>query len=150
MKKNINLTIEQLRKEYVPYEKTVNINRAPTDESVALLNEFEEKALRNIVYKTKIEQNHLRAIAIYLQNQFVHDRIDFIVKFELNGKQFVVRDFVDNFEWRGELSSAYGGFGHKDIFSIVHKKLSEMIAEELMLQSPDFLKNLTHAESKIP
>lgn len=125
----------------VPYEKSVTVNehRAPTDKSVELLNEFEKKAHENIIYKTKIEQNHLKAIAIYYQDDIVSNRMHFHVKFELNGFETLISDFVDGFEWRTELSKLYFGFGNEAIFKLVHKKLSEMIALDLMKQSPDFM-----------
>lgn len=42
------------KKEYIPYEKTVTVNRAPTDESVKLLNEFQEKTINNLIEKGSI------------------------------------------------------------------------------------------------
>jgi len=41
--------------EFVPYSKEVKIYKAPTDESIKILNEFKEKALQETVkiYKTK-------------------------------------------------------------------------------------------------
>ena len=53
-------------KEYVPYEKDVTIHehRAPTDESVRLLNEFEEKARKNIIHKISVNENNLNAVSI--------------------------------------------------------------------------------------
>lgn len=128
----------------VPYEKSVTVNehRAPTDKSVELLNEFEKKAYNNIIYKAKIEQNHLKAIAIYYRDDIINNRIHFQVKFELNGNEIIISDYIDNFEWKKELSKLYSGFGNKAIYKLVHKKLSEMIATELMNQSPDFIKSL--------
>jgi len=115
----------------VPYEKSVTVNehRAPTDKSVELL----------------IEQNHLKAIAIYYQDDIVMNRMHFHVKFELNGFETLISDFVDGFEWRNELSKLYFGFGNEEIFKLVHKKLSEMIALDLMKQSPDFMGALANA-----
>jgi len=138
--------LNKMRKEYVPYCKEVKITekRATTDESVKLLNEFEKKAHENIIYKTKIEQNHLRAIAIYYQNDIVSNRIHFHVKFELNGLENYIFDYVDGFEWKNELSKLYYGFGNEAIFKLVHKKLSEMIATDLMKQSPDFMRALAN------
>lgn len=133
------------RKEIVPYEKSVTVNehRAPTDKSVELLNVFEEKARETIIYKAKIEQNHLKAIAVYYQDDIVSNRIHFHVKFELNGFETLISDFVDGFEWKSELSELYFGFGHLTIFKKVHKKLSEMITLNLMEKSPDFVGGLT-------
>lgn len=122
----------------VPYEKSVTVNehRAPTDKSVELLNEFEEKAKKNIIYKTKIDKNHLKAIAIYFRDEIVTNRIHFYVKFELNGVEHLIKDYIDGFEWNQEMYKSYFGFGIEAIFIMVHRKLSDMIAKELMKQLP--------------
>lgn len=132
------------RTESVPYEKSVTINehKAPTDESVKLLNEFESRARKNIIHKVKIDENYLKAIAVYYKDDMVEFRVHFYVKFSLNGTEVVVEDYLDNFEWRSDLSKEYGGFGNRHIFELVFKKLSDMIASELMGQFPDFKKLL--------
>lgn len=128
----------------VPYEKNITINRAPTDKSVQLLNEMQEKAQQNIIATIKIEQNFLRAVAIYFQDEIIKDRVIYHIKFELNGKEYQIKDYVDNFEWRKEISESYMGLGNEVIFKALHKKFSEMIAMELMKQSTDFLLNATN------
>lgn len=85
----------------------------------------------------------MRAIAIYYRDNVVENRINFDVKFELNGNVVLISDYVDGFEWKEELSKEYWGFGHEAIFTIVHKKLSEMIATELMAQLPESINTLT-------
>ncbi len=84
----------------VPYEKNVTVHehKAPTDKSVELLNELEEKARKNIVYKTKIEQNYLKAIAIYYTDDLITNRIHFYIKFKLNGVKILISDYIDDFE----------------------------------------------------
>lgn len=127
--------------EYVPYCKEVNIteNKAPTDESVRLLNEMEEKARQNIIATIKIDENFLKAIVIYYRDEMITNRMIYHIKFELNGKEHKIEDFIDNFEWRQEFSKSYMGLGNETIFRLLHKKFSEMVAMELMRQSPDFL-----------
>ena len=119
---------------------TVNENRAPTDKSIGLLNEFTEKATSNLIYSRKVEQNNLKVIALYFRDDIISDRVHFKIKFKLNEREVVIEDFVDNFEWKQELAENYCGFGNRHIFITVYKKLSEMIAAELMNQSPEFIK----------
>ena len=125
----------------VPYEKkvTVHEHRAPTDESVKLLNEMQEKALRNIIATIKIEQNFLKAAAIYFRDDVVKDRMTYHIRFELNGKEYRIEGHIDNFEWSQEMSRLYMGLGHEAVFKALHKKFSEAVAHEMMKQSPDFL-----------
>lgn len=136
--------IHQGRTERVPYCREVNITekKAPTDESVRLLNDMQEKAQRNIVATIKIDENHLNAVAIYYQDDRIHNRIIYHIRFGLNGKEYTVEDYIDKFEWSKAISKSYMGLGHEAIFTALHKKFSEVIANELMKQSPDFLQSL--------
>ena len=133
--------------EYVPYEKSVTITekRAVTDKSVELLNEFQKKAKENLIYSTQIERNHLRAVVMYYRDDLMENRVHFHIKFNLNGTDTLITDYVDRFDWRDELSKTYCGFGNREIFILVHKKLSDMIALELMRQSPDFINDIQTA-----
>ena len=135
--------IHQSRTEHVPYCKEVNITekKAPTDESVRLLNEMQDKAQRNIIATIKIEENFLKAVAIYYRDEMVMDRITYHIRFKLNGKEYTIEDYID-IEYRQEISKLYMGLGHETIFRALHKKFSEMVANELMKQSPDFLRSL--------
>ena len=128
----------------VPYEKNVTVHehKAPTDKSVELLNEMQEKAQRNIIATIKIEENFLKAVAIYYRDETVMDRMTYHIRFELNGKEYMIEDHIDNFEWRQEMSKSYMGLGNEVIFRALHKKFSELVANELMKQSPDFLRSL--------
>ena len=130
--------------ESVPYEKTVTVHehKAPTDKSVELLNEMQEKAQRNIIATIKIEENFLKAVAIYYRDEILTDRMTYHIRFELNGKEYTIEDSIDKFEWRQEMSKSYMGLGHEAIFKALHKKFSEMVANELMKQSPDFLRSV--------
>ncbi len=79
--------------EYVPYEKSVKITetRAPTDESVKLLNEFQEKAKQNLVDQIKVEDNTLNGVVLFFRQDIVHDKVEWFGKFSLNGKEHKVQ-----------------------------------------------------------
>jgi hypothetical protein len=51
------------RREYVPYEKSIVVteNRAPSDDSVRLLNEMQEKAEANIIGRMQLTNNGIEA-----------------------------------------------------------------------------------------
>ncbi len=137
--------------EHVPYAKTVTINeiKAPTDESVRLINEFEDKARKNIIAKIHIDENYLKAIAIFYQEELPLNRVTYHIKFTLNGREYNLQDHIDNFEWRQELSKTYIGLGNEAIFKILHKKFAEIIAKELMMQCPEFLKAVTKVNNAL-
>ncbi len=75
--------------QYVPYEKSVTVTekRATTDESVKLLNEFQEKAKQNLVDQIKIEDNTLNGVVLFFKQDIVHDKVQWFGKFSLNGKE---------------------------------------------------------------
>lgn len=89
----------------VPYEKTVNITekKAPTDESIRLLNEFQDKATRNLVGAFMVESNILKAGVLAFEDDASFNGINIWAKFNLNGydKEFrfvVSRDEYNNFK----------------------------------------------------
>lgn len=59
------VTIQQ-GKEAVPYAKTVTVHehKAPTDESIRLYQEIEEKAFQNILHRIQVNDNALNFGAI--------------------------------------------------------------------------------------
>lgn len=70
--------------------KTINVTekRAPTDESVRLLNEMEAKALQNIVHKIVIDENHLKGVVVFYKDEFMFNGFTLFIKFILNEKEY--------------------------------------------------------------
>lgn len=107
--------------EYVDRNITVKEYKAPTDESVKLLNEMTEKALNNIVKTFSTSNSTLQAkVAIY------RDRLmevnEFMCKFTLNGKDHMLRVEINAYET-------------PDMNSMVEKlytRVCEKLAQELM------------------
>lgn len=114
----------------VPYEKTVIEKKAPTDESIRLLNEFQEKARENLLQQILIDDNILRGVIVAQMlpgfSTAQNDTI-YMVKFTLNGKEH-------NFEIR---SNKYGLIkdANHEVVKELYKRFSEAIAIELLKQS---------------
>jgi len=72
----------------------------------------------------------------------IHDRIVYHIKFTLNGIEHRIEDYIDNFEWRQELSSAYFGLGNEAIYKALVKRFSEALAKEFMKNTRDIQKAL--------
>ena len=70
--------------EYV--DRNVTVNRAPTDESVKLLKEFEEKAQQKIDKSLRIEDNRFDLV-VHALRSFADDSTKVRAIFSLNGKQ---------------------------------------------------------------
>jgi hypothetical protein len=71
---------------YVPYEKTIIEKKAPTDDSIKLLNEFQEKATHNIIDSICIKNNIIEGIAIEVNESVWDFSTSIFFKFILNGK----------------------------------------------------------------
>lgn len=73
----------------------VHHHRAPTDESVRLLREMEEKSKAEIIKAIKLEKNGFEAV-IHVMKHFEDQTIEFRSLFSLNGKRFTVITKVSN------------------------------------------------------
>jgi len=121
---------------------TITERKAPTDQSIGLLNEFTDKAQNNIIHTVRVDTNCLQAVGLYYTSNVVQDEVIFHGKFILNSKETVVKEVISASEWKNTLRTAYNEFGSETVYMAVYKKLSEMIALELMKSSPDFLESL--------
>lgn len=117
------ITVAPTRTETHYVDRNIIINRAPTDESVKLLKEFERAAEDKVFEKFSIRSNELDAIAFFTMDSFSGEK-HALIKFKLNGK-----------EYKTEL-----GIDHKDMFmeskegrvKLVFKQLSEWLAAEIL------------------
>lgn len=116
--------------EVVPYEKTVNINRAPTDESVRLLKEFEEKAVENIIDKIHVNGNSINGLVLVKQIQLNPFNHKFYWKFTLNGK-----------EYRGDVELQLSSWEMRNLVNLLAQEISKIITAEL-INSFNFDKNV--------
>lgn len=83
-------TIVQGKKEYVPYEKTVIVHehKAPTDESIKILNEFKQKALEDTMLLVEVKNTEFNFVVRYVQNPTTLEQ-QAVFKFMFNGKEIV-------------------------------------------------------------
>jgi len=92
------MRIINTRTELVPYNKTVHEHRAPTDESVALLREFEKKAEDMVYERFVVHDTPLTDIQVWLTGGFVHghhlsrpeDKLIWNARFMLNGEIYTL------------------------------------------------------------
>ena len=124
---------------YVPYREEVNIKeiKAPTDESVKLLNEMQTKSTNNIVYAIKVNENHLQATVVGVKTSMLD--VVFYARFILNGKEYFIEEqmnFVDFMEYKR------GSFYKERLSKLIHKKLSEAITTELLSNCEHNFKDL--------
>lgn len=141
--------IHNHKTEAVPYVKEVKIteHRAPTDESVRLLNEMQEKAERNIIAQVRVDENHLKGTIIYFQESLPDWKYRYALKFQLNGREHIMDGDIDKFDLAEIERKAYMGIGNREVFEALHRRFSDLIAEQLMNQSPDFLRDASRLGS---
>jgi len=83
--------IQAPRTEYVPYEKSVTITekRAPTDESIRLAKEYEEKAWAIVANRVLRDVPDIEAKMVVIEECF--DTRERLVLFKVNGKPVTMR-----------------------------------------------------------
>jgi hypothetical protein len=137
MSKNTHTYTERL----VPYEKTVHEHKAPTDKSVELLNEFQEKAIENIMHHFKLNDNIITAEGFFINTSYgthFENTIIMHCKFVLNGKEFHVKDTIDLFGIKTKFKEYFEDGSHQDaILNVIYKVISEKIAKDLIMQSKE-------------
>jgi len=77
-------------KEFIPYDKKVSIteHRAPTDESLRILNEMREKVKGDIVARVILNDNLFNVTAFIFRNDVLHDQYEWLARYTINGKEF--------------------------------------------------------------
>lgn len=125
-----------VRTEYVPYEKTVAIteHKAPTDESVRLLNEFQEKALKNLIKKVEIKDNIIDGVLFVFRYDLDPNMRRLIFRFKLNGQEYEIED---NYEI-GREARNIGNLQTQEVVKRMVSKLSTIISVYLFKSQLDF------------
>ena len=118
------------RVEYVPYEKTVTIteNRAPTDESVNILNQMQEKTLQNIIKSVNVKDNTMNAAVLYIVRGMAFDVVDFIAKFTFNGKEYELKGQIS----RSDMMDT-NAYGSQKVSNAIAMKLCELMIREVFV-----------------
>jgi hypothetical protein len=110
--------------------------KAPTDESIRLLNEFHKESINNIVSKVELKNNIVEATIIIFKNPLSIDGYKYRVLMIINGNKFEIEDFIGydllqkSITFRDE---------KKDVLNIVFKSMSNFIAQEMLKTSQDTL-----------
>jgi hypothetical protein len=71
----------------VPYEKTVTEIKAPTDESIKLLNEWKDKLMEQIVGVYRVENCPMDMVAVQSVNPATRETL-LAIKTTVNGKEY--------------------------------------------------------------
>ena len=114
--------------ERVTESVTVHEHRAPTDESVKLLNELTEKALKNITHRFSTSNNTLQTSWAVYVDQPQHKRVA-LCKFVLNGKEHTLQ--VDIPEWEVQSKEELLGRLYSEVTERLAKEMLKPLFEEM-------------------
>lgn len=84
----------KIEKEYIPYEKTVIVNRAPTDESIKLLNEMQEKTIENMLSREIFNNKIIKGQVVLMKDANFSNYI--VISFWINNNHIVERYSVED------------------------------------------------------
>lgn len=86
----------------ITFPDTIKVNeyKAPTDESIRMMEEMHAKALKNIIHHIKVEDNLVNGEIFVVHQPWLRYSYKVVCKFKINGKEFVVDKDLDgiNFE----------------------------------------------------
>lgn len=103
-------------------------------EAAKYLESLQEKAKEKILGAVKIQNTVVDAIVIYSKNDLISKRVDYSVKFKLNGTEHKIDGYLDNSNMsREDIMSKQ--LYHDQIVALFYKRLSEIIAELIVKNS---------------
>jgi hypothetical protein len=105
--------------------------KAPTDESVRLLREMEAAAEKNVLCRGKLESNILQDIKWVVVHQPYEDKILGMVRFSLNGREFVM-----DIDFPCAMAIRYMG-PPKEFIQKVHETVIRKMAETITVDFCD-------------
>ena len=129
------VVIDNTRTEHVSRNTTIHEHRAPTDESVRLLKEMEEKAERKLVESIHVGDTLVECV-IHAWLDPMSDCTRIRAVFKINGKQETAEhEFRSSREYRGQQVV------DADVWRAVQTKIADVIANRMLMAAiPAFLK----------
>ena len=115
----------------VPYEKSVTVHehRAPTDASLRMLNEMQEKVKQNIIDSMIIQTNEMNAVAVFHTLSMIDNAVLWDAAFVLNGNTIRINGKIDYNEW------VISTIGSKElVVERIAKCFLESVSKEMVMQ----------------
>ena len=112
-----------------PEKIDVTQYKSPTDESIRLLNEFQEKAKENIIHNIQIESTFYKAHSIVFKPELGYDKADIYIKFSINNKEFIAKKTFNH----GTLRDLQMEIYNIDVPHVGHVLLRQLVEKELAL-----------------
>jgi len=104
---------------------TVIEKRAPTDESVRLLKEMEEKAQEKVIESIRLGHNGFDCV-VQMERDYASDQILLRAVFSLNGKQMVVNHSCSPFKKQDAIQDLVGKIAETIAIEMLKPAFSEL------------------------
>ena len=114
--------IREVRTEHVPYNQTVHIHKAPTDDSIRLVEEYKEKIMKGIIDKVNVQDNLLNGLVMYVSHghcPYPEGEHELFYKFSINNERI-------------EGSCKFKAGKREDILKLLFEKIKEHIAIKIV------------------
>ena len=123
----------------INFPDTIKIKeqKAPTDESIRLMEEMHDKALKNIIVKVKVEDNLVNGECWVIDQPWNINDIKLVFKFQINGHEFNLEKEVDRNEFMGSerdiarMSSKAGNFAKSLMLWYALKMFTTVMYEKI-------------------
>ncbi len=109
-------------RESVTENVNVTVKNAPTDESVSLLKELEEKAMSKILGSLKVEDNSFNITGVFIQNDF-------------NGKSFHGSYKLNSVEYKIKVDLGWSIGSRETMIKEIFENVAREVAVQLMMQA---------------
>lgn len=121
-------------KEYIPYEKTIVEHKAPTDDSIRLLNELREKTLQNIIDSIYVNNNVINFVGFILQDGMLLDGTDRIYA--------IFKIMINNMPYSDKFIIQKQNINNKsDFIRIIVSEISKVITKIMITKCSDIIDN---------
>jgi hypothetical protein len=98
--------------------------KAPTDDSIRLLGEMEEKARKRIVEAIEVDNNVVTGMMYVLEPDYLGQSYKFLAKVKINYKEYVIEESISFYD--------VGVKGIEEMLRLLYKNVAEKIANDLM------------------
>lgn len=81
----------------IKFPENINVHehKAPTDESIRLMEEMHDKAMKNIIAKVKVDDNLISGHCFACEQPWNIKSLRLIFKFKINGQEFTIEKELD-------------------------------------------------------
>jgi len=101
-----------------------------TDQSVALLKEFEEKAIKNIVDSFVVQNNTFNGCYVTFQHDTAECGYTTYFRFILNGKEYDFKESINQFDLQFDRTKSI-----EKLYSLVSEQIAKELIDSLLLEN---------------